>query len=74
MMICPKCRGLMKHVYRFTPEKSCELDVCNNCYFKTKPKKIDYHGFKIIQENTDNAGIKKSKKKIKKSKKKGRKR
>lgn len=34
MMICPKCHNVMKHVYRFTPDKSCELNICKNVILK----------------------------------------
>ena len=42
----------MNHVYRFMPEKNCELDVCKNCYFETKPKRLKYDSFEIRQDNT----------------------
>ena len=65
MMICPKCHGLMKHVYRFSPERTCELDICCNCYFETKPKRFD--GAKIMQDNNEII-YKKKRKKTKKEK------
>lgn len=52
MTICPRCYNVMKHVYRFTPESSCELDVCKKCYFETKPKKLKIDGIEITQDNT----------------------
>ena len=82
MMICPKCHTVMKHVYRFTPEKNCELDICRNCYFETKPKRLKYSNLEIMQDNAKhkinhdvNKKVKKdndaSKKTINKKRKKG---
>ena len=53
-MICPKCHSAMKHVLRFTKERNCELYVCKNCYFETKPKRLVYNSLEIIQNNTGN--------------------
>lgn len=72
MMICPKCHNVMKRVYRFTPDKSCELNICKNCYYETKPKRIKFDRIEIIQNNTicnDRTNKKHKKKLIKKNKK-----
>lgn len=54
MLFCPKCNHLMRHVYRFTPEKNVELDICNSCYFETKPKLLKTDTLKVLQNNTRN--------------------
>ena len=53
MMICPRCHSVMKHVFRFTPDKSCELNICKNCCFETRPKKLKFDNIEIIQNNTN---------------------
>jgi len=50
-MNCPKCHSAMKHVLRFTKERNCELYVCKNCYFETKPKRLVYNSLEIMQDN-----------------------
>ena len=52
MMICPRCHNVMSHVFRFTPDRNCELDICKNCYFETKPKRLKYDSIEIMQDNT----------------------
>lgn len=69
MMICPRCHSVMKHVYRFTPDKSCELNICKNCYFETRPKKLKFESIEIIQNNTNHNISKKVKKDNRKDKK-----
>ena len=53
MMICPKCHTAMRHVYSFSPKKNCEFDVCKNCYFETKHKRLKYDSIEIMQNNTE---------------------
>ena len=67
MMICPKCHRVMKHVYSFSPEKNCEFDVCKNCYFETKHKRLKYDSIEIKQNNTEHKS-KKVNKKVKQKK------
>jgi len=52
MMICPRCHNVMSHVFRFTPDRNCELDICKNCYFETKPKRLKIDSIEIRQDNT----------------------
>lgn len=66
MMICPKCHNVMNHVFRFTPERNCELDICKNCYFETKPKRLKFSSIEIMQDNTKDKINHKVKKKVKK--------
>ena len=66
MMICPKCHTVMKHVYRFTPDRNSELDICSNCYFETKPKALKFSSIEIIQDNTRKNTKENEKPKIKK--------
>lgn len=42
----------MKHVYRFAPNKNCELYICGRCYFETKPKRLNFYNIEITQDNT----------------------
>ena len=54
----------MKHVLRFTKERNCELYVCKNCYFETKPKRLVYNSLEIMQDNNGhNTKCKKKRKK-----------
>lgn len=75
MIICPKCHNVMTHIYRFTPEKNCELDICKTCYYETKPKLLKYDGIEIMQDNTEKKRSKDSPRpKPSKKKRKGKKR
>lgn len=40
MMICPRCHNVMSHVFRFTPDRNCELDITKEKVKKAveKPK------------------------------------
>lgn len=70
MMICPKCYNVMSHVYRFTTDRNCELDICKNCYFETKPKRLKIDNIEIMQDNTKHNKKEKVKKVNEKPKKK----
>lgn len=68
MMICPRCHNVMSHVFRFTPDRNCELDICKNCYFETKPKRLKYDSIEIMQDNTKHNTKEKVKKAVEKPK------
>lgn len=53
-MRCLWCNTIMTHVYRFTPDRNCELYVCKNCYTESRPKRIKYNSIEIKQDNTEN--------------------
>lgn len=74
MMICPKCHAVMRHVYRFTPDRNCELDICKNCYFETKPRRLKIDYIEIMQDNTKRNKSEKLKKDNKEKKVKSKKR
>ena len=68
MMICPRCHNVMSHVFRFTPDRNCELDICKNCYFETKLKILKYDSIEIMQDNTKRNTKEKVKKVVEKPK------
>lgn len=74
MMICPRCNIVMIRVHRFSPDGSYEFNVCRNCHFETKHKRLMFYSTEIMQDNTEckeTGGKKKveSKNKLKKCKK-----
>ena len=52
MMICPKCHSIMNRVMRFTKYGNYELQVCGNCHFETKPKRLSNYSVEIMQNNS----------------------
>lgn len=53
MVICPKCNSAMRHVFRFTPDQNLELDICRNCYYETKPKKMKFEKQEARQNKSE---------------------
>ena len=74
MMICPRCNIVMIRVHRFSPDGSYEFNVCRNCHFETRQKRLMFYNTEIMQDNAEckeTGGEKKveSKNKLKKCKK-----
>lgn len=48
----------MNRVMRFTKYGNYELQVCGNCHFETKPKRLSNYSIEIIQNKSSDSSKK----------------